>query len=96
MAFGDGVRRFGIATAPRHTTCTTTRRTTTVAVMVAFMVTVTVVASVRVVRARVIWRHSYVAAFGVAAFGVRRYLVVVVVVLVRERRRGTCVSGRAP
>ena len=31
-----------------------------------------------------------------ATFGVRRYLVVVVVVLVRERRRGTCVSGRAP
>ena len=45
MAFGDGVRWFGIATAPRHTTCTKTRRTTTVAVMVAVMVTVTVVAS---------------------------------------------------
>ena len=45
MTFGDGVGRFGIATVPRHTTYTTTRRSTTVAVMVAFMVTDTVVAS---------------------------------------------------
>ena len=53
---------------------TTTRRTTTVAVMVAVIVTVTVVTSGRDVRARVIWRHSCVAAFDVrrSAFVPRR------------------------
>ena len=52
---GHGVRRRRSAVRHRDgAACTTTRRTTTVAVMVAFMVTVTVVASVRVVRGRVI------------------------------------------
>ena len=51
-----------------------TRRTTTVAFMVGVMVTVTVVTSGRDVRARVIWRHSRVAAFDVrrSAFIPRR------------------------
>ena len=47
--------------------------------MVGVMVTVTVVTSGRDVRARVIWRHSCVAVTPRATFGVRRYLVVVVV-----------------
>ena len=62
--------------------------------MVGVMATVTVVTSGRDVRARYL---TSLVRRGVAAFDIRRsYLVVVVVVLVRARRRGTCVSGRAP